>query len=252
MAFCSYSLNKGPEFLFCTGPCKWCSQPHLDCSPEVIEPRTALCQEGWASVRQLLLGNKLANSEMNWGSCVLMQWPVTGLLCQPQCNCRPPTCGLCSELWLSASSHPPFLSSVSFPSLMGICTPLGTWHGENWIPIDGTQHRTHYIFVIETPTASFSTFPSEYCLVTPGQIPRRGHFTKPGRSLGDALKPCRLEAKLKEKKSQPCREEPGDGCCISWCSTVLCWPGQDMAPLARPSPSDCFISFHTKHICQLP
>ena len=114
---------------------------------------------------------------------------------------------------------------------------------QDWKPTERTQHRVCYLVVIQTPTASFSAFPSKSCLVTPVRYPEAVIVSlhQDSQSLGNGEKPCR-HLRLNQRK-RPSSLEWGvwDRSCPTWCSTVL----QNRA--GQTDSADKVISFGSLH-----
>lgn len=137
-------MDTGLHLWFALGPA---NSPDTNYFPEVMEPPLPFVKRARRlSLRQLVLGRKMAHSEMNWGPVSSLSWATAE---QRQNNTparhRPPlwtTVGLPAppphrlfgQLWLRASPSLPVLS---------LCLLL-LFREKDWIPTEGTQNTFYF------------------------------------------------------------------------------------------------------------
>lgn len=222
-----------PEFLFlfCMEPCKQGSQPHVVGFPELIEPLPPFVKKaGHLSVRQLVLGNKLVHSEMNWGSCVLIHWPTPVLSSVHHSGTtspRPPMYSVVSYSW-EHHSNLPLLHRCLF--LLWGTSALLWGHGveKTEILLRELSIREITFLLLKHPQPLSQPFPLNTIWWFLVRYPEGATSPSPVKALARDKSPVGLKVKWKEKKSQPSREELGERSCARWCSTVLRWTMQDM------------------------
>ena len=137
------------------------------------------------------------------------------------------------------------------PSFVNVCS----FSSGNKTEFPRRGLRIHYIFVIQTPSASDLAFPSESYLEIPGQTPRNpprvisprlpkseGQWMKAFQALKDNWEEKKVSLRARSLGTEAA---PGD-------VPLSFKTRQDkQVLLTRPFPLHCFTSFHTKHIWQL-